>query len=206
MNTYIRIDTPAYGSIYAVATEEEALDLFAKAAGYRDYAELAATLGKSVEEARDELVISRVTADDIVRDIVEEGIENEVMDSWKVDEIAELNGLDRGPLVAAADAMQTRRMLENYNAQCTIIAQDRVRRASSLDEVYAELLLVRRYFGADGLSKWLYDTGSGEVPTFGPAPVDVGSLISWDAERVIVRDENAPDFSICIESRLDVAA
>ncbi|MEE7440904.1 hypothetical protein [Methylobacterium oryzae] len=55
-STY-RIHTEAYVSTHRVATEEEALDEYARDAGYRDYAELADTLGKTVEEAKADLTI-----------------------------------------------------------------------------------------------------------------------------------------------------
>ncbi|MGW9821902.1 hypothetical protein ACUXK4_004491 [Methylorubrum extorquens] len=52
-----RIHAEDFAISYRVATEEEALDAFARDAGYRDYAELAGTLGKTVDEAKAELVI-----------------------------------------------------------------------------------------------------------------------------------------------------
>jgi hypothetical protein len=55
-----QICTPAYSFLFAVHTEEEALDAFARNAGHRDYAEVAATLGKTVDEAKADLVITRI--------------------------------------------------------------------------------------------------------------------------------------------------
>lgn len=55
-----RIDTEAASFTYASATtEDEALDLFAKEAGYADYATLAREIGMSVEAAKADLVITR---------------------------------------------------------------------------------------------------------------------------------------------------
>lgn len=54
-----RIHTQGSMSKHLVATEEEALDAFARDAGYRDYAELADSLGKTIDEARADLVIER---------------------------------------------------------------------------------------------------------------------------------------------------
>ncbi|CAA2155742.1 hypothetical protein MBRA_01372 [Methylobacterium brachiatum] len=53
----IRISTETFASTYTVATEAEALDAFARDAGYRDYAELADTLGKTVDEAKQDIGI-----------------------------------------------------------------------------------------------------------------------------------------------------
>jgi hypothetical protein len=54
-----RIDTPEASYTYPVRTEEAALDRFANTVGYDDYASLALTLNKSVDEAKADLVITR---------------------------------------------------------------------------------------------------------------------------------------------------
>lgn len=65
--SYVHIDTPATSRVFEVETVEEALDEYARAAGYDSYAELASTLGKSVEEAKVDLAIECVTTADVSR-------------------------------------------------------------------------------------------------------------------------------------------
>ncbi|SFU94238.1 MULTISPECIES: hypothetical protein [unclassified Methylobacterium] len=136
--SYIRIDTEAATYLFEAETVPEALDAFAHRADYRDYAELARTLGKTVEQAEADLTIAHVTAADIVRDIaaeamasdaVEDGAEEPFTDvfnwaDWCVEgsdgdavrELAKTHGLEPAYLIDALHKALRDRDLADINA------------------------------------------------------------------------------------------
>lgn len=135
--SYVRIDTPAASQAFEVETVEEALAGYARAAGYGSYAELASTLGKTVEEAKANLSIEHVTAADIIRDIADEAMASDPsedgadrfasarewadwcvagQDGDAVLALARAQGLDETPLLAALRQILSERDLAGINA------------------------------------------------------------------------------------------
>ena len=84
-DTLIRIDTQEASYFYAVETEATALEKFAATVGYDSYAELASTLGKSVDAAKDDLEISTVTYREALADIIDEALESNAKDDGATD-------------------------------------------------------------------------------------------------------------------------
>ncbi|KNY22653.1 hypothetical protein [Methylobacterium sp. ARG-1] len=136
-NSYVRISTEAADHIFEVETFSEARDAFARQAGCRDYAELARTLGQTVDEAEADLIINYVSAADVVRGIADEALASDPADDgadrfatsedWAdwcikgqdgdaVRSLAELHGLDAAPLVKALRDILSERDLAAINA------------------------------------------------------------------------------------------
>lgn len=135
--SYIRIDTPAASQVFEVETIEQALDGYARSAGYGSYAELADSLGKTVEEAKGDLAIEYVTAADVVRDIADEALASDPSEDgagrfasareWAdwclagqdgdgVRALARVQRLDETPLLAALRKILAKRDLADINA------------------------------------------------------------------------------------------
>lgn len=135
--SYIRIDTPAASQVFEVETVEQALAGYARAAGYGSYAELADSLGKTVEEAKGDLAIEYVTAADVVRDIADEALASDPSEDgadrfasareWAdwclagqdgdgVRALAKVQRLDETPLLAALRKILAERDLADINA------------------------------------------------------------------------------------------
>lgn len=68
---FVRVSTEAAEYVFEVDTKEAALAAFAKSAGYCDYAELASTLGKTVDEACAELSVEHLNASEVVTTLAE---------------------------------------------------------------------------------------------------------------------------------------
>lgn len=56
----IQIQTQSFTETFDTDSEDEALDMFAGTAGYSSYADLAETIGKTVDEAKADLTIVRI--------------------------------------------------------------------------------------------------------------------------------------------------
>ncbi|MCJ2044151.1 hypothetical protein MKK58_06345 [Methylobacterium sp. J-078] len=76
--TLIRIETQEATYLYAVETESAALDKFAATVGYDSYADLASTLGKSVDEAKSDLTVSTVSYREALSEIIDETLASDV--------------------------------------------------------------------------------------------------------------------------------
>jgi hypothetical protein len=83
--TLIRIDTQEASYFYEAETEEAALYKFANTIGYDTYAELASTIGKSVDEAKADLTIRTVTLHNALTDIIDEALESNAKDDGATD-------------------------------------------------------------------------------------------------------------------------
>jgi len=77
--TLIRIETQEASYFYEAKTEAAALDKFATTVGYDSYAELASTLGKSVDEAKSDLSIATVSYREALSEIISEALESDAV-------------------------------------------------------------------------------------------------------------------------------
>jgi len=74
---YTRIETQEASYVYATESEDVALAKFADTVGYSSYADLAQTLGETVDEAKADLVIRIVTAREALAGIIDEALESD---------------------------------------------------------------------------------------------------------------------------------
>ncbi len=198
--SYVRIDTPAASHIFEVETIEEALAGFARAAGYGSFAELAGTLGETVEKAQADLSIEHVTAADIIRDIADEAAKADVIEggaeepfrsvaSWvrwcvegsdgdAVRDLAKLHGLDLRPLLDALEDELGKVELSDINAPFG--GPDAQRVAAISDDILAAVQ--ESILGGSELESW---TGGNAIDAYAEGS-DWAEEIKWPALREAV--------------------
>ncbi|MEH3143984.1 MAG: hypothetical protein PGN34_01180 [Methylobacterium frigidaeris] len=210
---YVRIETPQYTHIFETTDIDEALDRHARIGGATSFEASAYDLGKTVEEAKEELGIDVVGAGDIVADIVAEALDSDVLEldaeapfssarewaSWcvcgldgeAVRALARLHDLDVDPLMDAFYEALSERDIDDINAPFLDRAKAAVREATSLEGLRSALMGIHKLIGDDGMRAWFGRSFSdGEVPHWGPEPRDLDYVWSWDDEHLLVDAED----------------
>lgn len=77
---YTRLSNEIGDYVYATESVDEALALYAGNANYRSYADLAETLGLTVEQAKGNLVIEVISAREVIEDLIKGAIESDAVE------------------------------------------------------------------------------------------------------------------------------